>query len=248
MRLVLACVLLWIGSSAAVLPVLTHVHSKFEYEHSFKGPYLTNSKGDVPFWSHGGSEPLAIGYIYITPETFTLSPALSLLPGCIPSDDQVRVCPSIKSRRGWIWTKSSFSSSHWMVDLSVRVTGRLKTGADGMVGGASLSLSPLTLSLQAIWFTSAPGSEGMAFGNVEIWQGLAVVLDSFDNDGLVRFPIITKTTVVMVMCYSTTTRRSWRLLMMGCSDLTTAGENGGVREEVMKVTIATELAMRLGLA
>lgn len=125
-----------------MLPVLTHVHSKFEYQHSFKGPYVTNSKGDVPFWNHGGS--------------------------CIPSDDQVRVCPSIKSRRGWIWTTGSFSAKHWMVDITLRVTGRLKTGADGM----------------AIWFTAAPGSEGMAFGNSETWHGLGVILDSFDNNGL----------------------------------------------------------------
>lgn len=55
--------------------------------------------------------------------------------GCIPSDDQVRVCPSIKSRRGWVWTKDTFSSNHWMVDVSLRVTGRLKTGADGLVSG-----------------------------------------------------------------------------------------------------------------
>ena len=53
--------------------------------------------------------------------------------GCIPSDEQVRVCPSMKSRRGWIWAKQPFSHGHWMVDVSLRVTGRLKTGADGMV-------------------------------------------------------------------------------------------------------------------
>ena len=52
--------LLLAGSCAAVLPVLTHVHSKFEYKSSFKGPYLVNSKGDVPFWNHGGSEPLQL--------------------------------------------------------------------------------------------------------------------------------------------------------------------------------------------
>lgn len=52
--------LLLAGSCAALLPTLTHVHSKFEYRSSFKGPYLVNSKGDVPFWNHGGSEPLQL--------------------------------------------------------------------------------------------------------------------------------------------------------------------------------------------
>ena len=36
----------------------------------------------------------------------------------------------------------------------------------------------------------APGSEGMAFGNTETWQGLAVILDSFDNNGLVSLPLL----------------------------------------------------------
>ena len=79
-----------------------------------------------------------------------------------------------------------------MVDISLRVTGRLKTGADGMVGGPSYSNAltpshPHTLTpSQAIWFIAQPGSEGMAFGNEETWHGLAVILDSFDNNGLVR--------------------------------------------------------------
>ena len=54
-RLVLLGVLVCVCGCTAVLPVMTHVHSKFEYEYSFKGPYLTNAKEEVPFWSHGGS-------------------------------------------------------------------------------------------------------------------------------------------------------------------------------------------------
>ena len=43
----------------------------------------------------------------------------------------------------------------------------------------------LSVCLQAIWFTKDPGTEGPVFGNTEIWHGLGVMLDSFDNDGLV---------------------------------------------------------------
>ena len=39
--------------------------------------------------------------------------------------------------------------------------------------------------MQAIWFTQNPGVEGQVFGNTEVWRGLGVMLDSFDNDGLV---------------------------------------------------------------
>lgn len=131
-----------VNSVLSLLPTLTHVQSKFEYKYSFKGPYLIDSKGRIPFWTFGGSS--------------------------IPSEESVRVCPSIKSRKGWVWTKNAFSHPHWMIDVSVRVTGRLKHGADGM----------------AIWFTQNAGTEGQVFGNTEVWRGLGVMLDSFDNDGL----------------------------------------------------------------
>ena len=39
--------------------------------------------------------------------------------------------------------------------------------------------------MQAIWFTQNPGTEGPVFGNTEVWRGVGVMLDSFDNDGLV---------------------------------------------------------------
>ena len=73
----------------------------------------------------------------------SLVTSCSLSSGCIPSDEQVRVCPSIKSRRGFIWSKTSFSSKHWMIDVSLRVTGRLKTGADGLVSGPPPPLTSL---------------------------------------------------------------------------------------------------------
>ena len=52
--------LLLIHDAVGVLPTLQHVHSKFEFKHSFKGPYLMNSEGLIPFWTYGGSE-LALG-------------------------------------------------------------------------------------------------------------------------------------------------------------------------------------------
>lgn len=43
-----------------LLPQMTLVHSKFEYKYSFKGPYLIDSKGRIPFWNYGGSESILI--------------------------------------------------------------------------------------------------------------------------------------------------------------------------------------------
>ncbi|CAF2899800.1 unnamed protein product [Rotaria sp. Silwood2] len=121
---------------------------KFEYKLSFKGPHLAFKDGSVPFWSFGGS--------------------------ATASDDQVRITPSIRSQRGWIWSKNSLSANDWLLDVKLRVTGRGRLGADGM----------------AIWFTENPGVEGSVFGSNDQWNGLGIFLDSFDNDALQNNPII----------------------------------------------------------
>lgn len=54
-----------------------------------------------------------------------------------------------------------------MVEIRLRITGRMKTGADGM----------------AFWFTEEKASGGSTFGGPERWRGLGLFLDSFDNDG-----------------------------------------------------------------
>ena len=124
-----------VNSVLSLLPTLTHVQSKFEYKYSFKGPYLIDSKGRIPFWTFGGSESIDTN-LQLHKWLILLKLLLSYDSGSIPSEESVRVCPSIKSRKGWVWTKNAFSHPHWMIDVSVRVTGRLKHGADGMVSRA----------------------------------------------------------------------------------------------------------------
>lgn len=142
MKLLLAIVLLgaFLARSEGVLPVLDSVHTKFEYKSSFRAPRILDSRGNVPFWTHGGS--------------------------AIPSDDYLRVCPSVRSHRGWAWSKEALQATHWMIDVSVRITGRLKAGADGM----------------AIWVMAEAGTEGPVYGSADRWKGVGLFLDSFDND------------------------------------------------------------------
>lgn len=45
-----------VGYSRCTLPALTNIHSKFQYKYSFRGPHLLDSKGNIPFWNHGGSK------------------------------------------------------------------------------------------------------------------------------------------------------------------------------------------------
>ncbi|XP_069076470.1 protein ERGIC-53 [Pleurodeles waltl] len=123
-------------------------HRRFEYKYSFKGPHLVHSDGSVPFWTHSGN--------------------------AIPSADQVRITPSLKSQKGSVWTKSKSTFENWEVEVTFRVTGRGRVGADGL----------------AIWFTEAQGAEGDVFGASDLWNGVGVFFDSFDNDGKKNNPAI----------------------------------------------------------
>ncbi|XP_061887285.1 protein ERGIC-53 [Entelurus aequoreus] len=123
-------------------------HRRFEYKYSFKGPHLAQPEGGVPFWIHSGN--------------------------AIPSADQVRITPSLKSQRGTIWTKNKVAFEHWEAEVTFRVSGRSRTGADGL----------------AIWFTAVQGLDGPVYGAADKWNGVGIFFDSFDNDGKKNNPAI----------------------------------------------------------
>lgn len=123
-------------------------HKKFEYKYSFKGPYLAQKDGAVPFWEYGGN--------------------------AIASDDMVRITPSLRSKKGFAWTKYKSNFEWWEVEIWLRVTGRGRLGADGI----------------AFWFTESKTPEGPVFGAADQWRGLGVFFDSFDNDGKGNNPYI----------------------------------------------------------
>ncbi|NWV21600.1 LMAN1 protein, partial [Origma solitaria] len=116
-------------------------HRRFEYKYSFKGPHLVQADGTVPFWVHTGN--------------------------AIPSADQIRITTSLKSQKGSAWTKNKSIFEFWEVEVTFRVTGRGRVGADGL----------------AIWFTEEQGLEGPVFGAADRWNGVGIFFDSFDNDG-----------------------------------------------------------------
>ncbi|XP_030624511.1 protein ERGIC-53 [Chanos chanos] len=123
-------------------------HRRFEYKYSFKGPHLTQSDGKIPFWVHTGN--------------------------AIPSSDQIRITPSLRSQKGSVWTKSPVSFEHWEAEVAFRVSGRGRMGADGL----------------AIWFTSGQGLEGPVYGAADMWNGVGIFFDSFDNDGKKNNPVV----------------------------------------------------------
>ncbi|XP_052217244.1 protein ERGIC-53-like isoform X2 [Dreissena polymorpha] len=114
---------------------------RFEYKYSFKGPHIVQKDRSVPFWEYQGD--------------------------AIASDDNIRITPSLRSKKGSVWTKSAANFENWSVEVVFKVTGRGRVGADGL----------------AVWFTEMKGIEGPVFGSNDYWKGLAVFFDSFDNDG-----------------------------------------------------------------
>lgn len=55
------------------------------------------------------------------------------VPDAIPSADQIRITTSLKSQRGSVWTKNKSIFEYWEVEVTFRVTGRGRIGADGLV-------------------------------------------------------------------------------------------------------------------
>lgn len=123
-------------------------HKRFEYKYSFKGPYLAQKDATVPFWEYEGN--------------------------AIASEEMVRITPSLRSKKGSIWSKMKTGFEWWEVELWFRVNGRGRLGADGL----------------ALWFTDMKSPEGPVFGAADNWRGLGVFFDSFDNDGKGNNPYI----------------------------------------------------------
>ncbi|XP_011258114.1 protein ERGIC-53 [Camponotus floridanus] len=93
----------------------------------------------------------------------------------IASSENVRVAPSLKSQKGAIWSKLPVTFDWWEVDLVFRISGRSRIGADGL----------------AFWYTTAQGAyNGTVFGSSDLWTGLGIFFDSFDNDNKHNNPYI----------------------------------------------------------
>ena len=105
-------------------------HVKFQYKHSFKGPHLVNKEGTIPFWTHGGSKWYLLLWFAIdislhvyknSLTAFLLTRAFFL--GAIPSDDQIRLTPSMTNKKGKVF-KVYFDEQliHCLVTFRIRWT------------------------------------------------------------------------------------------------------------------------------
>lgn len=82
------------------------LHRKFEYKHSFRAPNLAQRDGTIPFWVVTGD--------------------------AIASSEQLRLVPSMRSKKGIAWNKRAFTEAEsFEVEVALKVTGQ-RIGADGL--------------------------------------------------------------------------------------------------------------------
>lgn len=87
-------------------------------------------------------------YLQSTLSTFQHSLSLVVISDAIPSADQVRITPSLRSQRGSVWTKNKVNFENWEAEVTFRVSGRGRMGADGLVSSFN---SLQTYSVGRLW-------------------------------------------------------------------------------------------------
>jgi Legume-like lectin family len=88
-------------------------------------------------------------------------------------DDLIRLTPLASSRTGRIFNEVPVALTQWAVAFGFRITGG-RRGADGL----------------AMWYKQDLVSEGSAFGAQSRWKGLAIAVDTFDNDNDGHTPLL----------------------------------------------------------
>lgn len=86
----------------------------------------------------------------------------------------VRLVPDRQSKKGGFWCKEPIKFADWEVEFAFRIHGVSAVGADGL----------------AFWYSRTPGRLGTLFGHEELYNGLGVVVDTYDNENTGVHPYI----------------------------------------------------------
>ena len=81
------------------------------------------------------------------------------------SSSLVRLVPDRQSKRGGFWSTVPTDYSDWEVEFGMHIHGVSSVGADGL----------------AFWYVRDPSIGGL-FGNDELFTGLGVIVDTYDNE------------------------------------------------------------------
>jgi hypothetical protein len=84
----------------------------------------------------------------------------------VVAEDYVRLTPAAGSKTGRLWNSVRMEMADWSVDMEFSIGGGGRLGADGL----------------ALWYAAESNSDGPVFGSKDEWTGIAIVVDTFDND------------------------------------------------------------------
>ncbi|RKP24729.1 legume-like lectin, partial [Syncephalis pseudoplumigaleata] len=131
-------VLLACATSTTVAAPQEHIPVRHDWKQTFKQPYFFKEEG-IPYFEYFGNT--------------------------LPSQEFIRLSPSLHGMKGAIWAKEPNQHEEWIVEFSVNVFGRHLHGGDGL----------------AFWYAKDRGQLGPVYGSKDSWEGLMVALDTYDK-------------------------------------------------------------------
>eukprot|EP01096_Ripella_sp_DP13-Kostka_P018174 TRINITY_DN9742_c0_g1_i1.p1 TRINITY_DN9742_c0_g1~~TRINITY_DN9742_c0_g1_i1.p1 ORF type:complete len:659 (-),score=278.30 TRINITY_DN9742_c0_g1_i1:53-1972(-) len=97
-------------------------------------------------------------------------PGWEVRGGAVVSSEYVRLTPDAQSRTGFLVSRKPCYMRTFELTLGFHIWSNsgLNIGADGL----------------ALWMIDSPLKPGPVYGGQDMWKGLAIVMDSYDNSGL----------------------------------------------------------------
>jgi len=165
----LAAMVLLLLLVSTLLVSFTHAHG----DHSEVRPVSTFSFF-YPFFPEAGTRSRSINIsfdIYLTHRSH--GPGLAAVPnwevrgGTMVTADYIRLTPDIGGRSGLMVSRRAAYMKTFEITLHFRIHGaNPRLGADGLV----------------FWILKEPLNPGPVFGGQDNWDGVAIIMDTFDNN------------------------------------------------------------------
>eukprot|EP00732_Lithocolla_globosa_P002637 Lithocolla_globosa_v1_NODE_1796_length_2332_cov_39.836627.p1 type:complete len:483 gc:universal NODE_1796_length_2332_cov_39.836627:596-2044(+) len=106
-------------------------------------------------------------------ESNAIVPHWETLGDVMVSNDYMRLTASVRSQRGGLWSEEPLNFDNWEIEMKLLISGRGRIGGDGL----------------AFWYTK-DRELGPVYGGKDTWDGLGVLFDTYDNDGMRNNPYI----------------------------------------------------------
>eukprot|EP00008_Paramoeba_atlantica_P002407 CAMPEP_0201505100 /NCGR_PEP_ID=MMETSP0151_2-20130828/85579_1 /ASSEMBLY_ACC=CAM_ASM_000257 /TAXON_ID=200890 /ORGANISM="Paramoeba atlantica, Strain 621/1 / CCAP 1560/9" /LENGTH=331 /DNA_ID=CAMNT_0047898921 /DNA_START=33 /DNA_END=1028 /DNA_ORIENTATION=- len=81
-------------------------------------------------------------------------------------EDSIRLTPDAPDRRGFLWGQNPILLERWEAIFALKITGKGRIFGDGM----------------GFWWTKSRMKSGPIFGNENMWEGLGILIDTYDNN------------------------------------------------------------------